>query len=215
MKPLAIILLGASLLSACERKRRPWDGAPEDRVADATKPFLPGAERREPDGPWLPSGSATAAETASPSSEVVVKPPAAAAKGGGLWRTCAHNFKPSSTPRRDVERLGALCGPPNGMEPHGDAVEGDLEREVVSHPIAVKQGACYRVFAVAESGLEGFEVTVASVRGSRLAGVEPGARVAVVEPERPFCSFATETVKVEVRAQAGRGRYALRVFQLL
>ncbi len=222
MKPLQCVLVAAVMLSGCERKRRPWEGNPDGRVVSESRPFLPGSVRPPREGSWLPGLSSALAEPsasdgsdgqAGPNDDLA-KPPQAIAKGGGLWRSCAAKFSPSSTPRRDVERLAALCGPPNGMEPVGEALEGIASSTTVVHALPVKRGACYRVFAIGEASIEGLNVTVVSVRGSRLAGVDDAGRVVMVEAERPFCSFATETVNLELSARAGKGHYALRVFEL-
>lgn len=185
-------------------------------MVNETAPFLPGSVRSPREGTWLPGLSSALAEASASASatEEPAKPPRALTKGGGLWRSCAAKFAPTSTPHRDVERLAALCGPPNGMEPVGQALTGKASATAVTHALPVKRGACYRVFGVAEASVEGLTLTVLSLRGSRLTGVDDAARVVMLEPERPFCTFANETVTLEVSARGGEGHYALRVFEL-
>jgi hypothetical protein len=100
------------------------------------------------------------------------------------------------------------------MRPAGDTLSGSATKTPSRHPFEVKSGACYRVFAVAAASVEGLSMTVLSVRGSRLAAVDDAGRVALLEPERPFCSFANETLMLEVTAHAGQGLYAARIYQL-
>lgn len=210
MKAAQLVVLLASLAgaAACERKARPWEGAPDGSVVDASRPFLPDAPR---DGSWL--GPASALPSSSAAEEPPPTPKKIEVRGGGLWRSCADGFSPSGDARKDVERLGLLCGPANGMKVDGEALTGEASERVATHPLPVLDGACYRVFAVASAGVEGLDLTVRSLRGSRLAGAE-GGRVLMVDAERPFCTFANETLTLEVRARGGKGRYAVRIYQL-
>ncbi|MBM4376975.1 MAG: hypothetical protein FJ095_17985 [Deltaproteobacteria bacterium] len=212
MKLRAHLCLGAlGALVACERKPRPWDGAPNGSVVDASQPFLPSAPR---EGSWL--GASTSSPLGSASADPGEAPPKAKVeiRGGGLWRSCSDGFEANASPARDVERLAALCGPPNGMRPAGETLTGTASEAASRHPFEVKSGACYRVFAVSEGAAGGLHMSVLSVRGSRLAAVEEPGRVAMLEPERPFCSFASETLVLEVSARNGQGQYAARIYQL-
>src|SRR6266516_1256834 len=53
---------------------------------------------------------------------------------GGSWVTCYGNYRPSSTPERDVTRLGLLCGPANGMMLVGSTVTGEATENGAQHP---------------------------------------------------------------------------------
>ena len=107
-----------------------------------------------------------------------------------------------------------LCGPSNGMRPVGPMLEGTATNAASSHPLAVRVGFCYRIFGVAGRGVSDLEIRVNSVRGSRLAEENTLGRVAIVEADRPFCSFATEIVSVDVSSREGTGDYALLIYQL-
>jgi hypothetical protein len=117
---------------------------------------------------------------------------------------------------RDVTRLGLMCGPVNGMTPLGDAREGELRAggEGARHPLPVRAGGCYRVFAVAGEGIDDLEVQIRSSRGTRLGADELRGRVALVDPERPFCTFADDELQIRVASAGGNGRYALEVWQM-
>ncbi len=135
-------------------------------------------------------------------------------RAGGNWKACAANFLPSGDSRRDVERLGLLCGPVNGMSVVGEAFEGNASNEPSNHAFPVASGVCYRIFGVADASVADLVLRVVSVRGSQLAAEEQPGRVAMLESDRAFCTFATETVTAEVTSKDGTGRYALRIYQL-
>ncbi len=191
-----------ALVAGCQRRPRPWEGRPDGGVADGSRPFLPGEGGA---GSWL--GPAASAEDAGaePEGKKV-------ARAGGSWVSCAAGFRAGSDPKKDVERLAMLCGPENGMK-RAAAWDGPAASEPDAHPLRVAAGWCYRIFAVADPGVSDLDVTVMSPRGSRLAADDTPARAVMVEPERPFCSFGDDALTVEVRA-AGRGRYALQIYQL-
>src|SRR5262245_45676390 len=69
---------------------------------------------------------------------------------GGSWVTCYGNYRPTSTPERDVTRLGLLCGPANGMMLVGSTLIGEATENGTQHPFDVRAGECFRIFAVAE-----------------------------------------------------------------
>jgi len=186
-------------------------------VVDESKPFLP--PRRDASS-WL--GDAAIATTdagqQTPSTPLVGQ----TSRVGGLWVRCYANFKPTTTPRRDVEKLGLMCGPPNGMQRHGATFEGKIAAPppgqsgpvaVGAHEMKARSGECYRLFAVAE-GVEDLDVKVLSSRGSRLAHDQTKNRWPIVDPDRPFCSFDNDTFRIELSVPTGSARYALQVWRL-
>ena len=196
-------VLAAWALLGCGRHARPWEGPPDGGVADESRPFLPPVEGGKS---LLPAASGSAEATA-------VAPGPKAPRAGGLWRSCAVGFRAGDEPKKDAERLARLCGPENGMK-RDTAWDGPATAEPDRHPMRVRAGFCYRVFAVGDPGVGDLDVAIVSARQSRLAEDDSDDRVVMVEPERPFCSFADDDLIVEIRANRGHGRYAAQIYQL-
>ena len=222
-----IASLALALSSGCERSH-PWSGQPDGGVIDESSPFLPGRPRADA-GSVPPLGSSPLDSSSSGSAPLGQAPLASsepAAGGsldlpapspvGGLWVSCRDGFRLSGEPLRDVTRLGLMCGPVNGMTALGDPLEGELSAGggTATHPLAARAGACYRIFAIAGDGIVDLRLAVRSSRGTRLAADELHGRVAVADPERPFCTFEDDQFEIRVAAGASAGRYALQIWQL-
>jgi hypothetical protein len=199
-------LLVVLALSGCEDRARPWSGDPDGGVVDESEPFLP----RDPDAPLYPDAGGEPADAAP------VAEPLGASRAGGLWVSCYRGFAPEGHPLGDVTRLGLLCGPANGMRMQGDTGQGEVGegRPPSAHPMKAKKGSCYRIFAVAEASVRDLDVTVRSSRQSRLTTDDSDDHWPILEPERPFCTFADDAFTVDVTAGAGSGRYALQIWEL-
>jgi len=133
---------------------------------------------------------------------------------GGSWVTCYGNYRPTSTPERDVTRLGILCGPANGMKPAAPMVTGQVTDIAIEHPLEVRQGDCFRIFAVAEAPVSDLAVVVRDPKGGPVASDHNNDRWPILNPDGPFCLVDTGKYSVEVRARQGRGKYALQIWQL-
>ena len=131
--------------------------------------------------------------------------------------SCYSGFRPSSEPVKDVTRLALLCGPSTGMRRvldvayEGVLAEGGAELEL---SLKLEKGSCYRIFAVSGPDLVDLDVSVVSARGTVVAADPGEGRVIVQQPDRPLCSLADDDAKVRVRAQKGRGRFALEIYAM-
>jgi hypothetical protein len=133
---------------------------------------------------------------------------------GGSWVTCYGNYRPTSTPERDVTRLGILCGPANGMKPVGAMAEGEITDNAIELPLEVRQGDCFRIFAVAEKTVSDLAVVVRDPKGGPVASDHNNDRWPILNPDGPFCLVDAGKYSVEVRARQGRGKYALQIWRL-
>ena len=133
---------------------------------------------------------------------------------GGSWVTCYGNYRPSSTPERDVTRLGILCGPANGMRLVGATIEGEAGEVVSEHPFDARSGECFRVFAVAETSAPELAVTIRDPKGSPIASDHNNDRWPIVNPDGPVCVLDAGKYTVLVHARQGRGKYALQIWRL-
>ncbi len=133
---------------------------------------------------------------------------------GGRWVSCYANYRPTSTPERDLIRLVAMCGPDNGMVPAGAMVSGDAADAVENQRFEAEAGDCFRIFAVADAFVTDLGVEVINSRGNTMTWDRNGDRWPILNPDGPFCVFEGGTYTIRVRANQGKGRYALQVWRL-
>lgn len=236
------LALGMALaLAGCDDKPRPWsrgDGppvvlAPRGSVGGAQGPGggqLANAAEGAGGGPAQDaaggggsapppsaSGPATEAPAVADTGPGAAEPPGPRPQPGGPWVKCHEGFTLSGEPVRDVTRLGLLCGPSNGMRRKTrQAIVGlgGQHEPPVSAQIQGWRGACYRIFAAADAQVSELDVTVRSSREVGVAADHTPGRLAIVQPDRPFCMLADEPFTVEISVKRGSGRFAAEVWAL-
>ncbi|NUP04684.1 MAG: hypothetical protein HOW73_01335 [Polyangiaceae bacterium] len=158
----------------------------------------------------LPAASSSADVLASAAAEETPTP------HGGLWTRCLEGLQAETDPVRDVTRLVAVCGPVTGMDPVGDGIiEGAIaEGAPVTLELPMAKGRCYRVFAAADRGVSELDVEVRTSRGTIVASDHTTGRIAVAQPDRPFCTGADDTAAITVRSGPGSGAFALEVLSV-
>ena len=159
-----------------------------------------------------PAGAAASAAQApgSPDAGVAAGPEPV----GGTWVSCYGRYRPTSTPRRDVLRLGLLCGPVNGMRLVGWTIEGEATDAATEHGLDLDAGDCLRVFAVSEQSVLDFSVEVRDPKGGLVAADRSGDRWPILNPDGPFCVMQAGRYALRVRTRQGGGRYAMQVWKL-
>ena len=78
--------------------------------------------------------------------------------------------------------------------------------------IKLSNGHFYLIFAAASEGVADLDVEVRSTRDVLLASDHTEARIAVVQPDRPFCALEDAEANVQVSAEGGNGSFALFVW---
>ncbi len=228
----------------CDERERPWSGREGPAAVLAPPPAGETGETVEiapdPSGtsagdtgtpadpgllpsPVAPSPSTGASARAAaaallPGAEPLpeIAPGRAITPGGG-WVKCFEGLTLSGDPLKDVTRLGLLCGPSNGLRRKTrQAIVGIIgEGEPpVEQPLRVARGACYRVIAVADAGVRELDVTVRSSRDVAVAADHSSGRLAIAQPDRPFCTFADDIFSVGFAARRGSGRFAAEVWAI-
>lgn len=204
-----VILLGA--VSGCRRSSsEAGDQRPKSSLPAAGPVYRGELRRSVAEGDGAPPRAAESASLrlagldAANTSEPV----------GGRWVSCYANFRATSTPERDVERLAALCGPPNGMVPVAPIAAGDALEASVDHRLEARAGDCFRIFAVADVFVGDLGVEVINPRGNAITWDRNGDRWPILNPDGPFCLFDSGTYTVRVRALQGRGHYAMQTWRL-
>lgn len=197
-------------LCACDDPPPPWAAPPRRTVVDESQPFLASSTTEG----WLgdagfddePDAGADAAEPPT------VEGPQT--RAGGMWANCYDGFTPTGGAVRDVTRLGLICGPVNGMRRLGRTVSGAVTpSEPAEHAIEAVAGGCYRLFA-SSVGVEDLELVVTSKDGAEIVRDQMVGAWAVLDPDRPFCTFDAADLVVRAISSAGDGSYALQVWQL-
>ncbi len=136
---------------------------------------------------------------------------------GGGWVKCHEGLVLSGDPLKDVTRIGLLCGPSNGLRRKtrqaivGVIGEGDPP---VPAELRVARGACYRVIGVADEAASELDITVRSSRGVAVAADHSTGRLALAQPDRPFCTFADDIFTIDFSARRGSGRFAAEVWSV-
>ncbi|HEX9298033.1 MAG TPA: hypothetical protein VF881_19470 [Polyangiaceae bacterium] len=133
---------------------------------------------------------------------------------GGSWTTCYAHYRPTSTPERDVTRLGLMCGPANGMRLVGTMAQGEVGEGAVDHPLDVRPGDCFRIFAVADSQVSDLALEVRDPKGVPVASDHNNDRWPILNPDGPFCLLEGGKFTVRLHARQGMGRYAFQIWQL-
>jgi hypothetical protein len=185
----ALLGLALALNPGCDDgDRYPWEqpGPPPRQSADP-KPTATTTEQSATNGPQDPPH-------------------------GGLFETCLAGLVAERDPVRDVTRLVTVCGPSTGMTPvDSNLREGALaDGAPVVLELPLQRGRCYRIFAVADAGISELDLEVKTSRGTLVAQDHMTGRIAVAQPDRPFCTEANETASLTVKG-VGAGAFALDV----
>lgn len=132
----------------------------------------------------------------------------------GPFTRCYANFRPTSTAKRDVQRLALLCGPSVGMRRLGDPFEGDASATPIETSFVAKAGECFRVFAVAEPPVTDLAVSVSGPGGAVVAEDHEESRWPIVATDGPFCVADAGPYLVRFHARHGEGRVAAEIWKL-
>lgn len=220
----------ALVATGCDDRPRPWargDGPPavlSPRSAGETGRSSESSPAEEPPESAEPSATPASAPVATPSGTSAEPAPEPLGEGppsrvtpGGLWAKCYEGVALSGDVLRDVTRLGLSCGPSNGMRRKTrQAIVGLVGQNEppVTVTLRASRAACYRVLAVADAQVGDLNVTVRSSRDVGVAADHSAGRLAIVQPDRPFCALADDTYTIEISAGRGAGRFAAEVWAI-
>jgi len=211
---LLLVGLGLPAIGCDPPPRRPWE-KPTDGLPPAVLAPPPTIAPSPPGGPSAahPGGSADLVPSIAAPDEPAFPP----IRVGGPWVRCYGSFRVSGEPLRDVTRLALLCGPENGMRRlSSQAMVGSVAegQPPVVETFPSKRGECYRIFAVAEPGVGDLDVAVRSSRDAIIATDHGEDTWPIVQPDRPFCVLEDDTLRIEISAHRGQGRFAAELWGL-
>lgn len=134
---------------------------------------------------------------------------------GTPWSACLERIGPSDEPAAAVAKLGRVCGRPAAQRALSPVREAEqTEEEAVERYTfrAEHPGACFRVYAVGDAGVNEMAVEVVNPGGDVIAASKALGRVAAAPHDAPLCIEEPAVYTVEVAVTRGRGRYALQVW---
>lgn len=141
--------------------------------------------------------------------------PAQTDPGGGRWRECYANFAPSGDANADLNRMTRACGPTGGMRavtPVTRALQSErdpVDRYTFYVP---KAGACYRVYAVGNQGVQDLDLLIRGPSGDDVMADLGSDPFPVLPPQGPMCFDAPGLYMLEVSVHRGQGGYAIQVW---
>jgi hypothetical protein len=130
--------------------------------------------------------------------------------------TCYAAPKRTGDPQADIVAIGAACKQ-FGLVPMGQPI---VQRALSSDEgwqrqfeLQLEQGACYRFFAVGDSGIEDLDIGIKDSEGQQIAVDGQRGPVAVINSDAAFCAKKTETAVLLAKVEKGAGRYAFWEFK--
>lgn len=131
--------------------------------------------------------------------------------GDPFWSTCYKDFHPSEGPAADLERLAFGCSAPRGFTaaaPLHTASQKETDR-AERLVVRVREGRCYRLFAVADSGVRDLDVSILAPDGRLVAADLSKDAWSVVPPRAPWCPDEEGPFAIDVSVAEGEGSYVL------
>jgi hypothetical protein len=154
------------------------------------------------DDPWAKPGTGEARPTADTSPQPE--------------STCYQAAKYTGDPQKDIVEIGAACKR-FGLEPIGQPiVQRSLSEDQGwqrQFEVELQAGACYRFFAVGDTGVKDMDIGIKDSGGQQIAVDGQHGPIAVIDSDGPFCAKKTETVIVLAKVEKGTGRYAFWQFK--
>ncbi len=92
--------------------------------------------------------------------------------------------------------------------------QGEVGEGAVDHPLDVRPGDCFRIFAVADSQVSDLALEVRDPKGVPVASDHNNDRWPILNPDGPFCLLEGGKFTVRLHARQGMGRYAFQIWQL-
>jgi hypothetical protein len=130
--------------------------------------------------------------------------------------TCYAAPKRTGDPQADIVAIGAACKQ-FGLVPMGNPI---VQRSLSSEQgwqrqfeLQLEEGACYRFFAVGDSGIEDLDIGIKDSTDQQIAVDGQRGPVAVINADAPFCAKKTETAVLLAKVEKGAGRYAFWEFK--
>ena len=130
--------------------------------------------------------------------------------------SCYEAVKRTGDPEKDIVSVGAACGEKFGLAPQGDAFVRKLSQEQGwqrQFELEFQAGACYRIFAVGDNGIEDIDIGIKNSKGEQIAVDGQHGPVAVLNPDGPICAKVTENVVVLAKVEKGAGRYGFALWK--
>jgi hypothetical protein len=132
--------------------------------------------------------------------------PKAKTTDGDCWKAVSF----SGQNDKDFPALIASCGTPTGMLEYVKPQSGKLHHikdAIDSFTVAMNKGACYRIFAVADSTIHDIDIVI--LRNGAILGTDDMTQpVAIIQGKDPFCPTDDGNYGFDVKIKGeGKGAY--------
>jgi len=133
---------------------------------------------------------------------------------GGVFESCYQGFKPTGVADRDLQRMAALCGPPNAMKPVTAVFQGNqgMRDPIARFTFKGETGRCYRIFSATDRSVMDMDMAMLDPDKNVVGHDTNEDAFPMLNPDGPFCLTRPGIYTVLVSVEKGQGRYALQVW---
>jgi hypothetical protein len=119
-------------------------------------------------------------------------------------------------PEVDLRAVTARCGPPLGLAPVGEPIVDNLAQGQPMHKYGanLEAGACYRIFAISDRGIEDLDTGLRAPDGSWVSKDILDDNFPILNGEGPFCVQQTGQYQLLVSVAKGAGKYAVQMWRV-
>ena len=128
------------------------------------------------------------------------------------WAACHASFVPSGDAAKAVVALGNACGGATKMRAVSAPMSGTqnaTSSQAVTYPFHARARHCYRLYAVAGTGVKSLVAVVTDESGAQIAEYHTDDVTPFIAPDEAMCFTDDTNAKITVSVGIGDGPYAL------
>ncbi len=144
-------------------------------------------------------------------------PPAPPPAPNGLTHSnCFVGVTRTWDPEVDLRAVTARCGQPLGLEPLGAPIVAQLAQGQPMHKYgaSLEAGACYRIFAISDRGIEDLDTGLKAPDGSWVSKDILEDNFPILNGDGPFCVQQSGQYQLLVSVAKGSGKYAVQMWKV-
>jgi hypothetical protein len=213
--PILALLPFALLVAACGAKKPPMPDVPPT----PTPPDVPGLDAG---ALAADAGDTTATADAGPTTDTPPTPPPPkytskkiSLKQDPAWALCHSSFQiKSKDVAAEVQKAGKGCADTTKMKPLGAPTKATQADKNPPQLIKLKAqaGKCYRVYAIADTGIKDLDLLVKDSAGEVGAEDSTDDPSPVLVEDGAFCFKEADNAVIVVSVGEGKGAYAVQIW---
>jgi len=138
-------------------------------------------------------------------------------KSDPTFASCHSAFKPATNDKdvaADVDAMAKGCADATKMKKAGDTLSGDTHEGAPPSlfPFGAQAGKCYRVYGMAQSTMQDFDVSWVDSGGGLVAQDTTDDLSPVISEDGKVCFKVSDATTLRASAGAGAGKFALQVW---